>query len=101
MALYFQTKGLGIEGTQYKSLVGPDNVIYKRTPKLMRFQVRVPSNYLGDITFHMNNTHYDEEDVVVDICDLAVVETGVNIPCVHILNDVTVQRGPDSKVVGT
>lgn len=84
----------------YKSLTGPDDVIYKRAPKLMRFDIRVPENYLGDITLMINNTHYDEDYVIIEMCDIAVVNVGENVPCLDVTKDVVTEYGTDYKVIG-
>eukprot|EP00094_Tigriopus_californicus_P011496 TCALIF_11101-PA protein Name:"Protein of unknown function" AED:0.09 eAED:0.09 QI:0/0.77/0.73/0.95/0.48/0.58/46/1495/2737 len=95
------THDRGIEGTTYKSLTGPDDIFYSRAPKLMRFEIRVPENYLGDIILMINNTHYDEDHVLLEVCDIAVVKVGENLPCLDVTKDVIKEYGTESKMIGS
>lgn len=87
-----------ITGLSYESLLGPSDVMYRNAPKLVRIDVPVPKGYTGDITVELINDQYDD-DVFVDFCGLDIVDTGGNIPCVDMVNDIVVTNGDESKTV--
>ena len=49
----------------------------------MQIQVPIPQGFLGDVTVRINNTGFDN-DVFVDLCGMAVLEVGTNMPCVDL-----------------
>ena len=67
-------------------MTGPNGLIYKKAAKRMQIKVPVPQGFLGDVTVRINNTGYDN-DVFVDLCGMAVIDVGTNLPCVDLKSD--------------
>ena len=78
--------------------MGPDDVIYRKAPKLIELTFPVPAGYTGNISLRVTNTHYDD-DINVDLCGIAVVKVGKNLPCVKLQRDVTVEMSDENKTV--
>ncbi|TRY70980.1 hypothetical protein TCAL_11101 [Tigriopus californicus] len=58
-------------------------------------------NFNGDIILMINNTHYDEDHVLLEVCDIAVVKVGENLPCLDVTKDVIKEYGTESKMIGS
>lgn len=80
--------------TTYKSLVGPNGTIYRGATKLMQFDVVVPKDYFGGLALNLKNVDY-ASGVPVELCGFALVAAGENLPCLNLVDDVTVENGTD------
>jgi len=85
-------------GSFAEPLDGKPDVIYKAMPKRIRFNFPVPRGYLGNLQVVLVNDAY-EENVAVSLCSLTVVKVGINLPCVHLVNDVTKGFDEETKIV--
>ena len=78
------TGDLKISGTAAISLIGPIDVIYRKSAKLYNLEVPVPPGYLGPITVRVENAKFDDPDAVPIWIDwFKVAKSGSNVPCVH------------------
>ncbi len=83
----------------YKSLVGPDDVIYLGVSKLLEFKVPVPENYHGGLQLLLTNQAFDLDDYIVDICQMKIVDVGSNLPCLHPTDGIVVADTPEEREV--
>ena len=60
-------------------------------PKLLQFKFRVPEGYHNSFVFNLENKDFDDPDKHMDLCNIAIVQAGNNLPCVHAWED-TVTR---------
>ena len=66
-----------------ESLIGPMDKIHKMLPKLLRFKIKVPQGYHNSFILSVENKDFDDDEKQVDLCNLAIVSAGMNLPCVH------------------
>ena len=66
-----------------ESLIGPNDKIHKMLPKLVRFKIKVPQGYHNSFILSVENKDFDDDEKQVDLCSLAIVSAGMNLPCVH------------------
>ena len=77
--------------------VGDAN-FYKTVSKMIKIEVTLPDNFFGNLQLSLKNTEY-ANDVMVEFCDIAVVETGDNFPCLNMFKDVAFKLGGVSKEI--
>jgi len=88
---YPTTTDKSIELVEWKALIGEDDKINKELPKLLQFKYRVPDGYHNSFVFNIENVNFDSEKQHIDFCNIAIVQAGNNLPCVHAWED-TVTR---------
>ena len=86
-----QTTDKSIELVEWKALIGENDKINKELPKLLQFKYRVPDGYHNSFVFNIENVNFDSEKQHIDFCNIAIVQAGNNLPCVHAWED-TVTR---------
>ena len=73
-------------------MVGGDDEVHKKIPKLVNFKLDIPAGYHNSFTFTVENTNFDDPAIQVDFCNLAIVTAGNNLPCIHAYDDSSTER---------
>ncbi len=76
----------------YKALDGHDDKIFKRATKIMELKIPVPEGYVGGLTVKVTNLDY-ASDVIVDMCGMAAVDAGENLPCLDYVEQAQIVNG--------
>ena len=74
---------------EWTSLIGDNETIHKKLPKLLQFKFSVPAGYHNSFVFSIENNDFDDDSKQMDLCNIAIVKAGNNMPCVHAWEDST------------
>ncbi len=54
-----------------ESVLGPENVVYRKIAKILRFNLTIPDGFQNDIIINVTNNDY-RNDKHVDFCNIQV-----------------------------
>ena len=57
---------------EYKALIGGNDQVHKKLPKLLSFKFKVPPGFHNSFTMTVENKDYDNSGKEIDFCTIAI-----------------------------
>ena len=57
---------------EYKALIGSNDQVHKKLPKLLSFKFKVPPGFHNSFTMTVENKDYDNSGKEIDFCTIAI-----------------------------